>query len=154
MITKPTCVALLESVREALRSQVTPAVSDPSVLGTLGMVDAVLDHVAARCGREIEAMRTEIGEIEVLAATVLGTGADTDGRIRAALDRLDERRSSSLDVTDLQREYDAASSVLARCIEVAIPAGGELRRSVEQVLDGRLVRETEHQAAFVLQGRA
>lgn len=153
MIARPLCSQLLEAVRAALRQDVAPAVSDPKVAQTLGMIDAILRGVAVRCDHEIAWMREEIAEIEQTAEALIAEGIDSGGRVTEALFDLRSNRSGSDHVDDVQAEYDRAGEVLSRCLEAALPAGGPIRQRSVAVLQSRLAREVQIRGDFELVGR-
>ena len=153
MITQPSCSRLLAVVRAELESTVLPAVSNPSVLAALGMIDSILANVGARCDHEVAWMREEIAEIETVADEVVAAGADAGSRVAAALDELRAHRGPSDHTADVQGEYGLAGEVLSRALEAALPHGGALRDRVRSVLEHRLRREIEIRGDFTLVGR-
>lgn len=153
MISRPSCRQLLDAVRAELSQNVVPAVSDPKLTQSLGMIDAILRGVAVRCDHEIAWMRAEIAEIDQLATTLIDAGADDGGRVAEALADLRDHPSGSDHVYAVQAEYDRAGEVLSRCMEAAVPAGGVIRKQAVAVLQARLAREVEIRGDFALVGR-
>lgn len=153
MISTPSCAQIVQSVRDELNDTITPALSDPGLLATLGMIDALLQTVVGRLDHELAWMREEIAAIEQLAATLIDDGADRDGTVAGALAHLLEARTDSDHLPDVQAQYSLATEVLSCCIDIAVPLGGEVRTQTEAVLQARLDREVRIRGDFSLVGR-
>ena len=139
MITQPSCARLLDSVREALREQITPATTDPELLRSLAMIDDILRVVAIRSEHEVGWMLDEIEDIRVAAEAVAGEGRD-DGRVQAALGLLQEATDGASTQLVAQR-YSVASDLLATCVEVLLVTGDGDIALVRPVLERRLDHE-------------
>lgn len=153
MITSPSCSALLEAVRLELQNSVAPAVSDAKVRGLLTMLDSILGGLTRRFDHEVAWMREEIADIEDAAQMVIDAGADSQGKVGAALAALHAGRSPDLHIPNVQREYDLAGEVLSCALEAGMKAGGKPRARVEQALKARLNREVEIRGEFTLAAR-
>jgi hypothetical protein len=153
MIARPTASQVVEAIRRELRDVVAPTVSDPTAAGSLEMVDALLSSLAIRCDHELAWMREEIAATTAAARAVLDAGLDSSGSITQALADFDGANPASDHLDDVVRAYDLSGELLSRCVEVAVPAGGEIRDTVLSVLETRLAHEVEIRGDFSLAGR-
>jgi hypothetical protein len=153
MIAQPSSARVLEAIRTSLRDQVAPCVSDEGTQRTLAMIDSLLFSVIMRCEHEIAWMRQEIAEIEATAREILESGLGGTSPLRAALEELRLRRSSSDHADDVRAEYSLAGEVLSRSIEIALPLGGAILDRVQKVFDARLARELTIRGSFSLANR-
>jgi hypothetical protein len=153
MITQPSSARVLEAIRTSLRDQVAPRVSDEGTQRTLAMIDSLLFSTITRCDHEIAWMREEIAEIEATAGEILESGLDGVAALRAALEELRLRRSSSDHADDVRADYSRAGEVLSCSIELTMPVGGAIRDRVEKIFDARLARELDVRGSFALANR-
>lgn len=153
MISTPSCAQIVQSVRDELTDTIAPAITDPGMLANLGMIDALLQTVVGRLDHELAWMREEIAAIEQLAETLVGEGADGDGKVAGALTQLHGGWTDSDHLPEVQKQYSLATEVLSCCIDIAVPLGGDLRTQTEQVLQARLDREVQIRGEFSLVGR-
>jgi len=153
MISLPSSSQLLEAIRRELRENVRTASTDPAASASLDMVDSLLASIAIRCDHEIAWMREEIAEAEGTAEAVLKSGADHNGKVAEALDKLRANRSVSDHTPDVQREYNLGGMLLSLCLEAALPVGGALRTQAEAALENRLAHELKIRGEFSLTGR-
>lgn len=153
MISQPSSARLIDAVRQALRENIAPVVSDPTALNLLGMIDSLLDNAARRCGHEIAWMREEIAAIEAVADRVCAGAAGADGRVAAALAELRAHRAASEHIDAVAPEYNCAGEVLSRCLESEFGDDDALRSAIAAVLDARLAREAALRGNFALVGR-
>lgn len=154
MIIRPTASRLLDSVREELTTTIAPLIDDAEAQDRLAMIDSILAGVSVRVQNEVAWLREEIADAETAARAVIDAGADTDGRVAAALAALAGGRAQRDDLTQLHDEYDLAGEALSCAIEAAMPVGGDLRAQIEDVLGRRIAREVEIRGEFALAGRA
>jgi hypothetical protein len=153
MIARPSSRQLLETVRTELRTTIKHAVTDADALARLDMIDSILGSVIMRSDDEVAWLREEIAAIERAGDAVLADGADGTGQVAAALAVLRANRATSYRLPDLHAEYNLAGEVLSRAVEAGSRAGGQLRRTVEEVLEERLRREVLIRGEFSLAGR-
>jgi hypothetical protein len=88
--TSPTTQQLLEDCARELRDDVIPAISDPTVIVNLQMMELVLQSCALRAGHEIAWMADEVAAIEAVEACL---AADDKALVRRGIDLLQSRRS-------------------------------------------------------------
>ena len=119
----------------------------------LAMIDSILASVAVRSEHEVAWICEEIAEIEHCAEQVITAGADRGGQVITALEALRSNSNNSNHLRDLRTGYRLAGEVLSRALEAAMPAGGELRETVVNVLATRVAREVEIRGVFSLAGR-
>lgn len=149
MIVRPPAANLLEVVRSTLRTSVTPAVEDQRVLTELGMIDSMLGTLIARWADEPRLIAEEVAAVEALAEQVIDeTGDDGASEALIAL-----RAVGPIGGGDPIARYDAAGELLSRCLEAAVPAGGDLRASAEAVLWQRMQHQSEIHGTLAVHGR-
>ena len=152
MMTLPSSSQLISVVRAELRETLGAISSDPRVVNCLDMADSMLATVAIRCDHEIGWMISEIEAITEAAERLVANGND-DGRVRAGLDRLRDTTPVSFDMEAVRSHYQQASAVLADCAELALVAGGESQRRVDEVLATRIEHERQMRGTLGLVGR-
>jgi len=157
MILRPSAADVLGVVRAALRASVTPAVSEQRALAELGMIDSILGTVIARCIDEQRFIAEEVAAVVTLAEQVVGeNGDDTVREGLTMLRRLEGpegAEASDAGTPDAAARYEAASELLSRCLEVSMPAGGNLRSSAETVLRLRMQRQSDIHGMLAVHGR-
>ena len=153
MMTLPSSSQLIAVVRAELAETLDGVSNDPRVLNCLSMVDSMLGTIAVRCEHEIGWMIDEIEEIESVAAQLIGSGHDNDGRLRAGLQLLHATGPRAFDTDTVRGRYQQASTLLSDCAEIALATGAEIRRQVEAVLSTRLAHEEQIRGALALVGR-
>ena len=150
MMTQPTSARLLEVVRQELADHLAPAVTDPLLAGSLGMVQHILTTIETRSEHEIAWMVEEIDEVESVATDILAGFPDT--HVAAALARLHGSPLASLHLSDVTDRYALGSEVLS-CLLEAVPVDHPRRADVEGLLDTRLAHETSIMGEFSLLAR-
>lgn len=157
MILRPSAASVLGVVRAALRTSVTPAVSDHRALAELGMIDSILGTVIGRCIDEQRFIAEEVAAIVTLAEQVLReNGDDTVREGLTTLRRLggaEGAAATDAGPPDAAARYEAASELLSRCLEVSMPAGGDLRTSAETVLRLRMQHQSDIHGVLAVHGR-
>lgn len=143
MITRPTTEQLIDVVRRELTEHVAPAVQDPQVATSLQMIDHILCALAARAGHELGWMAEEMDAIAAIGGEVAGSDVPGAAAVRDALTEFLAGRSASLHGSDVIEDYNRATEVLSRCVEATFAETGELRDSVNALLDHRLAHEME-----------
>jgi len=153
MIARPTASQLAEAIRRELKAVVAPTVSDPAAADSLEMVDALLSSLVIRCDHELAWMREEIAATTTAARSLVASGHDSTGSIALALAQFDKAHTASDHLDDVVRAYDLSGELLSRCIEIGLPAGGDVRAAVLDVLETRLGHEVTVRGDFSLAGR-
>jgi hypothetical protein len=151
VISRPTTQQLLEDCARELRESVIPAVTDPTVVVNLQMMEQVLQSCALRAGHEIAWMADEVAAIGAYAADVAMAHPD----VQPALDALRAAPASSLHLTDRCDEYHLAGEALAAAMEACVAADdrASLAKGVD-LLNTRRGREAELRPNFYFPGRA
>jgi hypothetical protein len=151
MITRPTTQQLLEDCARELRDDVIPAISDPTVIVNLQMMELVLQSCALRAGHEIAWMADEVAAIDAYVTDVAVHHAE----VTAALAALRDAPSTSLHLADRADQYHLAGEALAQAVEACLAADDKalLRRGID-LLQSRRSRETELRPNFYFPGRS
>lgn len=143
MITRPTTAQLLEVVRKELADNVAAAVTDPQVVTNLRMIDQILGTLAIRADHELGWMAEEMAAIDAMGEQVATSGLPDAAAVAEALAEFRSARTTSLHTADVTDDYNRATEVLSRCVEVTFTSPGDLRDSVRALLEARLAHETE-----------
>jgi hypothetical protein len=147
VITSPSPVELLRTVRTGLEANVAPSVTEPAAAAALAQAGLVLNFLEATIDHELPWIREEIADIHATATRVIELGADANGRIAEALAASIDGESDSIDLAVARREYQRASEVLSRCVDPSVPADGEAREIAVAALRRRVGREAAIQVA-------
>lgn len=150
MIVSPSPSELLRSVRHALDATVAPGIVDPHALAALAQAGLVLRSIEVTIDHELVWLREEITDIRATAKKMIALGADSDGRIAAALTNSTGDQGQPLDLPTERAHYQRASEVLSRCLEVAVPAGGRAQELATAALERRIARERSIKTAAQL----
>lgn len=153
MIIRPTLGQLLRSVHDSLQTTVAPTVADGSARIALDMALAVLRTTAARADDEISAVAGESGDILDLARRIQAR-IGSDPALDAAVAHYDSRATQRASSDGLYSAYDAASDVLAGCIEATFRRGDAVGRAeLHCLLEQRRDREMSMIGRFDSVGR-
>jgi hypothetical protein len=141
VITSPSPVELLRTLRTGLEANVAPSVTEPAAAAALAQAGLALKFLEATIDHELVWIREEIADIHATATRMIELGADTDGRIAEVLATSLDGESDHIDLAVARREYQRASEVLSRCVEASVPADGEAREIAVAALRRRVGRE-------------
>jgi hypothetical protein len=151
VISRPTTQQLLDDCARELRDSVIPAVTDPTVIVNLQMMEQVLQSCALRAGHEIAWMADEVSAIDSYAADV----AVVHPEVGPALHSLRAASSASLHLNDRSDQYHLAGETLACAMEACLAANDRaLQQRGVELLQARRARETELRPNFYFPGRA
>ncbi len=152
MISRPTTEQLLIDCARELMEGVLPALTDPTAIVRLAMVEQVLRNAAVRSAKEISWMTGEIPSLRAYAAEVLA--AEPDAALTAACASFDQQPDTGLELDAVVDRYVMASTLFADALELAISRGHvELRERGEALVVARLERETTIMAGWNPTGR-
>ncbi|EHB45313.1 hypothetical protein MycrhDRAFT_6567 [Mycolicibacterium rhodesiae JS60] len=152
MMTLPSSSQLISVIRAEIQETMSGITEDPRIVNCLNMIDSMLATIAIRCDHEIGWMISEIDDISELASHVVAEGAD-DGRANTGLAGLRDTELTEFDTETVRTRYHLASSLLADCAELALGAGGDIRRRLDGVLAKRVDHERQIRGALELVGR-
>jgi hypothetical protein len=113
MISRPTTQQLLDDCARELRENVIPALTDPTVIVNLQMMELVIQSCALRAGHEIAWMAEEVAAIDAYVAAVCTGHAE----VGPALDALRNAPAAGLHLTDRADEYHLAGEELPQAVE-------------------------------------
>jgi hypothetical protein len=152
VISRPTTEQLLLDCAKELMQGVLPAVSDPTAIVRIYMIEQVLRNAAIRCGNEIAWMCEEIPAIDVYGHAV--HDAAPNESLGAALGSLERSDHEALSLEAVAERYYRAGEVLSTALEIAVLSSiDELRQRGEGILEARLAREKDVMAGWSPTGR-
>jgi len=153
VISRPTTDQVILDCRRELLEVIRPAVSDPSVLVAIDMLENVLRNAATRAANEIAWMTEETTAIEEYSREVLRVvGGDT--ALAAALADLDVVPRHSLQLGAVVTAYSAAGEAFSCALEAAIAAGrSDWQDRGVALLNQRTEREQEVKGEWLMTGR-
>jgi hypothetical protein len=152
MMTLPSSSQLIAVIRAEIQDTLGGISDDPQVVNCLDMVDSMLATIAVRCDHEIGWMMSEIDDITEVANLIVAKGID-DGRAAKGLAALRDAPLVDFGIEAVRSRYHLASSLLADCAELAVAAGGDMRRRVYSVLGKRVDHERQIRGTLELVGR-
>jgi hypothetical protein len=152
VIVRPTTEQLLLDCATELMQGVLPAVTDPTVIIRIHMIEQVLRNAAIRSANEIAWMHQEIPPLLAYGRAV--QDAAPSDTLTAALDASERADAEDLTLDAAVARYVAAGEVLSAAVEAAVLTGLDaLRQQGEQLLEARLAREKDVMAGWSPTGR-